>query len=178
MPSPFYWHFLLRPLHFIYFFRGSTPPATDEGYFSAIFVHIWNDVMEVTFLGGMGWKLKPTRLLHADTWHPVSVWLIGVLCTYHFIPCCSVQHQPPKTSTPKPLGLCLPSQPQPPQPPGCPAQVFSRYTDSAFPSTSAVDESLRFSLRYEVGAFYRHLRELERRRLRRRTCQVGGVGWG
>lgn len=23
-------------------------------YYSAIFVHIWNDVMEVTFLGGMG----------------------------------------------------------------------------------------------------------------------------
>ncbi|CAK8994707.1 D-3-phosphoglycerate dehydrogenase (PGDH) [Durusdinium trenchii] len=39
--------------------------------------------------------------------------------------------------------------------------VFTRYTDSAFPSQSAVDESLRFSLRYEVGAFYRHLRELE-----------------
>eukprot|EP00435_Cladocopium_sp_Y103_P042795 s11_g11.t3 len=40
--------------------------------------------------------------------------------------------------------------------------VFTRYTDSAFPSSSAVDESLRFSLRYEVGAFYRHLRELEK----------------
>lgn len=40
--------------------------------------------------------------------------------------------------------------------------VFTRYTDSAFPSTNAVDESLRFSLRYEVGAFYRHLRELEK----------------
>eukprot|EP00438_Fugacium_kawagutii_P016642 Skav205662 [mRNA] locus=scaffold458:317293:332839:+ [translate_table: standard] len=39
--------------------------------------------------------------------------------------------------------------------------VFTRYTDSAFPSTSPVDESLRFSLRYEVGAFFRHLRELE-----------------
>ena len=42
-----------------------------------------------------------------------------------------------------------------------PAKVFTRYTDSAFPSNSPVDESLRFSLRYEVGAFYGHLRELE-----------------
>ncbi|CAJ1450009.1 unnamed protein product [Effrenium voratum] len=40
--------------------------------------------------------------------------------------------------------------------------VFTRYTDSAFPTSSPVDESLRFSLRYEVGAFYRHLREFER----------------
>lgn len=39
--------------------------------------------------------------------------------------------------------------------------VFTRYTDSAFPSDSPVDQSLRFSLRYEVGAFYRHVRELE-----------------
>ena len=39
--------------------------------------------------------------------------------------------------------------------------VFTRYTDSAFPSNSPVDESLRFSLRYEVGAFYGHLRQLE-----------------
>ena len=41
------------------------------------------------------------------------------------------------------------------------SEVFTRYTDSAFPSDSPVDQSLRFSLRYEVGAFYRHVRELE-----------------
>ena len=27
----FYWHFVLRPLHFILFFKGFHPLATDEG---------------------------------------------------------------------------------------------------------------------------------------------------
>ena len=153
-------------------------------YFSAIFVHIWNDVMEVTVFWGMGWKLKPTRLLHADTWHPGLH--LADRCTYHFIPCFAlynINHPKPQPQNddpipiPRPLGLCLPSQPQPLQPPGCPAQVFTRYTDSAFPSTNAVDESLRFSLRYEVGAFYRHLRELEKA-VEEKNLPGGGVGWG
>ncbi|CAE8628184.1 unnamed protein product [Polarella glacialis] len=39
--------------------------------------------------------------------------------------------------------------------------LFTRYTDTAFQSDSAVDRTLRVSLRYAVGAFYRHVRELE-----------------
>ena len=111
----------------------------------------------------------------------VCIWQIGVLIIFHsFLVCTSstTQNLNPKTATQsQSQNLSDFAFPNPP-PPDAPApEVFTRYTDSAFPSTSAVDESLRFSLRYEVGAFYRHLRELEKA-VEEKSLPGGGVGWG
>ena len=39
--------------------------------------------------------------------------------------------------------------------------LFTAYTDRAFPSDEPVDEALRYALRYEVGAFYSGVKDLE-----------------
>ena len=53
-----YWHFVLRPLHFIFFSRGSTPPATDGGY---IYIYIIYTVfwISVSSCFGDGRRVHP-----------------------------------------------------------------------------------------------------------------------
>ena len=41
------------------------------------------------------------------------------------------------------------------------APLFTAYTDRAYPTSDPIDESLRIALRYEVGAFFTGVKELE-----------------
>jgi hypothetical protein len=41
------------------------------------------------------------------------------------------------------------------------APLFTAYTDRAFPSSSPVDISLRYALRYEIGGFYSGIKDFE-----------------
>lgn len=42
------------------------------------------------------------------------------------------------------------------------SNLFTAYTDRAFPSDGPVDKALRYALRYEVGAFYGAVQEFEK----------------
>ena len=39
--------------------------------------------------------------------------------------------------------------------------LFTEYTDRAFPSNSPIDTALRYALRYEIGGFFKGVKELE-----------------
>lgn len=41
------------------------------------------------------------------------------------------------------------------------APLFTAYTDRAFPSSSPVDVSLRYALKYEIGGFYSGIKDFE-----------------
>lgn len=41
------------------------------------------------------------------------------------------------------------------------SQLFTLYTDRAFPTSSPIDSSLRYALRYEIGGFYSGVRDFE-----------------
>lgn len=112
----------------------------------------------------------------------VSIWLIGVLCTYHFIPCFALYNinhpKNPKTTTQSQsqnlLDSAFPPNPNPPNPPDAPPR--SSLATRTRPSPPPV----RWTSRCASRCVTRWARFIDtcgswRRRLRRRTCQVGGL---